>query len=339
VHYTAITPRAAAAVQQSFTPPGGGHSHSPPSPPANSGCEAGETAVKSHSNVNLADQENLEICVTDQFGDPLNNVAVTEEVTTPGSFPGGADHDGDGRFEHDHGTTNAAGIDSFDVENFNATPGSATITSCVETEPTTTATGHGCANETLKDTLTISWATTPTQVFLAFSGTATNAGDPCRTGATIANGVVGQRETLVVCTFDSQGNPVSTEVDTTRLQWTITGAHGNDLPSVRFVGTPPQETGSNAQATVEIEDIGPGDNFVDVTLLDVNGGNADSFFVEKDVAGGGQKGDCAKLKKKIKNLKNKRRLARASGNLDKVKKFTKRIRRTRRALRRCRANA
>jgi hypothetical protein len=336
-HYTAITPRAAAAVKQSWVS-GGGHTHQPPSPGANAGCEAGETQVKSHSNPTLVGTETGEICVTDQFGDPLPGVDVLEEITAPGNLNGGNDHDGDGRNEHDDGgVTGSSGTVAFTVSNFNSTPGSATLTSCVEGQPTSTTTGHGCTNETLKDTLTVSWATTPNEVFLAYTGTATNASDPCRTGATIANGVVGQRESLIVCTFDSSGNPVSTDVDASRLQWTITGAHGADQPSVRFVGSPPQETGGNAQATVEIEDIGPGDNFIQVTLLNANGDFQDAFFVEKDVAGAADK--CKKIARRIRNLKQQRRIAKAAGNDEKVDRLTKKIKRLQRKLRRCRRNA
>jgi hypothetical protein len=337
--------RTPAKVVQSWTG-NVGHTHLPPSPGATAGCEAGETPVKAHANEDLdpAVRETGEICVTDQFTDPLNGVNVLEEITSPGNITSGgfADHDGDGRNEHeDNGVTNAAGIEPFTVNNFNATVGTATLTSCVETEPLSTTTGHGCANETLKDTLSIAFATLPTEVFLSYSGTGTGA-DPCRTGATIAQGTVGQRESLLVCTFDSEGNLISTEVDGSRLQWTIVGAHGNDAPSVGFVGAPPTETGGNGQSTLQIDDIGAGDNFIIVTLLNANGDGIDSFQIEKDVRGGPDD-RCDKIKKKIKRIKKKIRKAKAalkkakaSGDDDRVSKLKKKLRRLKKRLRRLR---
>lgn len=327
VHYHAGVERAPAKVVQSWTG-NGGHTHLPPSPGATAGCEAGETPVKAHANEDLAPgiTETGEICVTDQFNDPMSGVNVLEEITSPGNIAAsGNDHDGDGRNEHDDGgTTNAAGIYTFTVNNFNATVGTATLTSCVETEPLSTTTGHGCANETLKDTLSIAFATLPTEVFLSYAGTG-SATDPCRTGATIAQGTVGQRESLLVCTFDSEGNLISTEVDGSRLQWQIVGAHGNDAPSVGFVGAPPTETGGNGQSTLQIDDIGAGDNFIIVRLLNANGDAIDAFQIEKDVRGGPDD-RCDKIKKKIRRVKKKIRKAKKAGDQDLVKKLRKRLR-------------
>jgi hypothetical protein len=299
-HYSATVARSATTVKQSWTP-GGGHTHSPPSPPSNAGCQAGETETDTHSNSQLGDVELGELCMSDQFTDPFAGGAYTEELTAPGNLDACSngnqrhDHDGDGRFEHCHGVTDAAGLAQFQVSNFNATVGTTTLTSCFEGEVETAAgstpparTDHGCTDEAagVKDTLTLQWGTLPTQVFLAFTDPApVNPADPCRTGITFKRNNVADTETLIACTYDSNGNPVPTDQSGARLQWTITDAT-DEGTAVRFNGSPPQETtGANATTTVQIVAEQQGDNFIDVTLLGANGNFVDDFFVEKQVEG------------------------------------------------------
>jgi hypothetical protein len=291
-HYTASVARVPAAVKQSFVP-GGNHNHTPPSPPANAGCDPGETQVKDHSDTSLADNEVVELCMTDQFTDPIA-APFTEETTAPGGFTActGAikDHDGNGSPEHCEGATDGAGHAYATIGNNDVTPGTATITSCFEGQPQPTATAvtnHGCANEAanVKDTLTLTWGTLASEVFLAFNDPAPgSASDPCRTGTTFKQNLEGDIENITVCTFDSNGNPVPTDTSTRRLQFTVTGAQGEEPTAIRIQGNPPSETsGTSGQASFTIEAVHEGDNFLNVVLLNGNGDAIDSFSIEKQV--------------------------------------------------------
>jgi len=301
MHYAVSSARTQTTVTQSFVPGGGGHTHSPPNPPAGSGCDPGETPQKSHSDTTLDDTEVVELCMLDQFSDPFVG-AYTEEVTAPGdivSCENGAavagtrhDHDGDGRFEHCHGTTDVGGHAYVTVSNFQtANPGTATITSCFEGQvatsppPAAPPANHGCANEgtTLKDAVTLTWGTKVDHVLASFGPSA--SGDPCR-GATFADGQVNDHETFTVCTIDSNGNLVPTGEDAF-LQYEVEGAHGNDVVAVRFnPSPPPDETGSGGTVDVGIDDVAAGDNFITVIVRDQTTGDfIDEFVLEKQVHG------------------------------------------------------
>jgi hypothetical protein len=275
-HASASAERKATTIVQSFIPTSD-HAHQPPSPPAGSGCEDGETAVKTHTDNHLFNQEDVETCVRDQFLDPFPT-NVTEEISGPGTFnPPVAnftcatphDHDGDGSLEHCHQATAAGtGKATVTVGNYNDTPGTVTLTSCVENEPASGTTGHGCGNETLKDTLTLTYGTRASDVTVTYAGTATNPNDPCRTGQQIMTGQVGDTEDLLVCTFDEAGNPVGT-APTTRLIWQISTTPGNTRVATEFVGTPPQDTDpTTGQASLQIKDARTGDDYVCVRLVD-----------------------------------------------------------------------
>jgi hypothetical protein len=306
-HFAVSQERRANAVSQSFVPGNGAtHSaHQPPSPGANAGCQPGETPEKTHSESSLSDGfgtptgSALEICMLDQFNDPFAG-DYTEEATSPGDMVcGGAshDHDGDGRIEHCHGTTAAGtGIATNRVQNYNATTGSSTITSCADPQATggtvqNPPAGHGCADAAtgLKDTLTITWGTQPTEVFLAFTDPApTNPSDPCRTGITFKRNNVGDTDNLIVCTYDSNGNPVPTDTGGSRITWTVTSPT-NEPTTVRFNGSPPQETsGADASASTSIVAERQGNNFVNVFLDNSNGNTIDQFTIEKQVEGESQ---------------------------------------------------
>jgi hypothetical protein len=285
-HYTAITDRRVASIVQSWTG-GGGHTHQPPSPPASSGCQPGETAAKSHSNSALTATENAEACAYDQFGDPgPAGTSITHEVTAPGTITacGGTphDHDNSGSNEMCHAT---GAVTVFTIGNFNSTPGTLTVTSCVESEPA--GTNHGCANESIKDNLTLSYGTQPSEVFLAFDSPAPAVpADPCRTGVTVKTITVGQHAGIKVCTFDSNGNPVPTDTNPFRLQWTITGALGEGgATAVRFNPSPPpsETTGEQGHAGAGIDGIQPGINFVSAFLMNEVGDPIDDFLVEVQV--------------------------------------------------------
>ena len=302
-HFAVSQARRANGVQQSFVQGGGGHApaHNPPNPPVTAGCMnnrvpgSGETPVKTHSNNNLGATEEVRICVLDQFSDPFA-APVTEEISGPGTWLGVAgphDHDGNGSVEHAHDTTHADGQHDFTIGNFNSTPGTVTITSCVDPQNGGTSqappTNHGCADAptNLKDTLTLTYGTQPSEVFLAFNDPApTNPADPCRTGITFKRNNVGDTDDITVCTYDSNGNPQATDSNNFRIVWEIQGAQGNEPTAVRFEGSPPQETsGSGATASTRVVAEQQGDNFIEVFLLDSNGEVVDDFAIEKQVEG------------------------------------------------------
>jgi hypothetical protein len=292
-------------VTQSFETGGSFHDHSPPSPAANAGCQAGETAEKTHSVDDLDATEFVEICMVDNFGDPFDG-AFTEEVSAPGSVDTGGsgecgrvDHESDGRFEHcDGGTTGVDGSAVIEVENFDDTTGTVTITSCFEGEVGVAPAGgtqpanHGCADEATahKDSVTLTYGTQPDQVFLAFTDPGpVNPSDPCRSGTTFKRNEVGDIDDLIVCTYDSNGNPIATDTNDFRIVWSITGAQGNEPTAIRFTSSPPQETsGSGGTANTSVVAERQGDNFVNVFLLDREGEIEDDFFIEKQVEGENQ---------------------------------------------------
>jgi hypothetical protein len=297
-HFAVSQSRRANSVIQSFIPGGSHGPHNPPSPAVTAGCDPGQTPEKTHSDDQLGEFARIRMCIRDQFTDPFI-APVTEEVTAPGHFavagcPTFHDHDGDGRAEHCHGTTDANGHFDVDADNFQSTPGTATYTSCHDPQnaapapPASPPANHGCADAatTLKDTLTMTWGTQPSEVFLAFTDPApVDPANPCRTGITFKRNQVGDRETLVVCTYDSAGNPIATDSNGFRLIWTITAAQGGEETAVRFEGTPPQETPSGGTANASIVAEQQGDNFITVELIDSNGEHVDSFSIEKQVEG------------------------------------------------------
>jgi hypothetical protein len=170
------------------------------------------------------------------------------------------------------------------------------VTFCLDEEPDPAAAEHGCADEAAAGnaaTVTKTWIALPDQVFLAFTEPAPgDPADPCRTGTTFKKNKVGDRDTVIVCTFDSNGNPATTDQPGGgRLQWFIETTVGGERTAIKFVGpTPPDETDATGQATVDIRAIREGSNFIIVNLLDANGDVIDTFAIEKrvrDGAGGG----------------------------------------------------
>jgi hypothetical protein len=291
VHYAVSSARQAARVVQTFAP-------NPPSPSATASCATPDTDESSQ----LGTTEDVVLCLFDQFTDPFNG-PWTEETSGAGQLLacGGEgfahDHNGDGRIEDCVGTTGSDGVSSgIRVSNPSGPPGDQILTSCLDPQNATTnppVANHGCADAptALKTTLTVHWGTSPTEVFLVFNNPApSNASDPCRTGTTFKRNEVGEHDDLTVCTFDSSGNPVPTDTSGSLLQWTITGAQGEEPTAVRFNPAPPPDetTGAGASATAGVDAVQEGDNFINVFLLNSNGDVVDSFSIEKQVHRGTQ---------------------------------------------------
>ena len=284
VHYIVSAPREATRVVQTFAP-------NPPSPNANASCANPDTDESSQ----LGTTEDDIICLFDQFSDPFDG-PWTEATSGQGEIldcgPEGFahDHNGDGTIDDCHGSTGADGQSSgITLGNPAGPTGDQVMTSCFDLENSTgnpPVANHGCADTSLKTTKTIHWATRATEVFLVFNNPApSNGADPCRTGTTFKRNDVGDHDGLTVCTFDSNGNPVATDISAERLRWTIRGAQGQESTAVRFNPAPPPDetTGSGASAQAGVDAVQEGDNFIEVCLLDSNGDVVDCFTIEKEV--------------------------------------------------------
>ena len=282
MHYAVSSARAAANLVQTFEP-------NPPSPSGTASCASPDTDESS----NLNTTEDVRICVFDQFGDPFS-APVTESTSGQGEIEDcgtltAHDHNGDGTIDDCHGNSAGGTATGITVGNPTGPTGDQVLTSCVDPQNSTTQPpGHGCADATgaLVKTLTVHWGTKATEVFLAFNNPApSNTADPCRTGTTFKRNDVGDHDDLTVCTFDSNGNPVPTDTSAQRLQWTITGAQGEEPTAVRFNPAPPPDetTGTSATAQAGVDAVQEGDNFINVFLLDSNGDVIDAFSVEKQV--------------------------------------------------------
>jgi hypothetical protein len=274
----------------------------------------------------LGDEEVVRGCLTDQFGDPFpaedgGEGSATFESEGPegsGIFEcrdddGEHDHDDDGRLDHCHidddddndddgglidGSDNAGEwditIDNESDANTTATPGDQTITFCYDPEAPTDggddpdAPGAGCADEddAVTDTLVKHWTTTPTNVELVFAEEGQTNAQACESGDTSKENQVGDTDTLVVCTYDNDGNLASTTPeDNGRLQWRIEPSGGGELTATRFTESPPTETGNDGTTTTDIEAFRQGNDVIEVCLQNDPGGNAGT--------------DCADVQKRV----------------------------------------
>jgi hypothetical protein len=250
----------------------------------------------------LGDTQAVDLCLTDQFGDAFNGDATieldTSVVTTTGfTLCDGTteDHDGDGYDEHCEGVTGADGVLRGEITNPQdlappADRGDQVITGCSEGEADPADANHGCADETVTASITKTWFSLPAVVHLVFADTGDPA-DPCLTGDSFRENKVGQKDTLLACTFDKFGNPTTTDQEGGgRLQWTIDTTQGGDKTGVEFTSPPPSETdATTAQATAEIVATRRSGNFICVDLENVrgSGATADDDCVEKVVSPGG----------------------------------------------------
>ena len=286
VHYIVSSARQASRFVQTFAP-------NPPSPSANASCANPDTDETS----NLGTTEDAILCLFDQFTDPFAG-PWTEQTSGAGQIADcgpegtGHDHNGDGLFEDCVGNTGPDGVSAgLTFQNPAGPTGDQTLTGCYDPQNQTTnppVANHGCADAgtTLTATKVIHWGTTASEVFLAFNNPApANAADPCRTGVTFKANTVGDHDDITVCTFDSSGNPVPTDISPQRIQWSITGAQGEEPTAIRFNPAPPpsETSGSGASAQAGIDAVQEGDNFVNVFLLNANGDVVDTFFLEKQV--------------------------------------------------------
>jgi hypothetical protein len=270
----------------------------------------------------LAEDEDVILCLTDQFGDPFEGPATIESSSTDADTSGfevcdgGAgvlhDHNADGYFEHCHGTTGpdgelpaTIGNPSDNVAAGPAHPGTQTLTGCsdVQNDPVDPPAdppilGHGCADETVTGTATKTWITHPTHVHLVFFSAAEPGGadplDPCHTGDQNKENTTGDVDDLLACTFDDFDNPISTEGEGNgRLQWFIVPSGGGELTATRFLpGTsPPSDTtGPEAQAAAQIQAFRTGNDIISVELENVATGSGvstddDVDQVQKRVTG------------------------------------------------------
>jgi hypothetical protein len=293
-HWTASSDRGASAIVATFDA-------NPPSPATGTSCTNPD---KEETNA-LGQTEAITVCVKDQFGDAFGG-DITLESAGVGDFlacPGVThDHDGNGTQEHCHITAAQVGgdgtVSGISIENAVA-PGDQTVTVCSEGEigggagsGNPAPAGHGCADESVKDTLVKHWLALPAHIHLVFQGTGT-AADPCHSGDTNKENVVGDTDTLLACTFSSGDVPATTnQTNGGRLQWTIVPV--TQATATRFVGSPPSETGADGTATAQLEAFQPGNDIITVSLCNDTGGCPDSASVQKRVTGtGGETPQCS----------------------------------------------
>jgi hypothetical protein len=126
----------------------------------------------------------------------------------------------------------------------------------------------------------------PSEVFLAFTSPApSNPDDPCRTGASSKQNMIGDHDGLIVCTFDATGAPAPTDGTEFALEWALSNDDPSRPPPVRFnPGVPPGDTtGAPATADAGIDAVSEGQGSIDVTLVDSSGQAVDSASVHKVV--------------------------------------------------------
>ncbi|MBA2724651.1 MAG: hypothetical protein H0U53_01565, partial [Actinobacteria bacterium] len=306
VHYAVSIQRAATKIVLSFAT-------------ANATCAAPDTAETNQ----LGDGENVFACLTDQFNDAFSGAGGQQATITSAGVgfiadcgPTGTphDHNGDEEIDECHYTTadiDADGrIDGLTIRNeegfaggstYNSSPGDQTLTGCADTDaPGTEAApgaGAGCADETVKASIVKTWQTAPSDIELVFGPAGASAQDTCLTGDKFKENVVGDTDTLIACTFDADGNFVSTTpADNGRLQWFITPSGGGELTATRFNPPPPNETGADGTTTATIEAFRQGNDIITVCLQNDPGGNAigDCADVQKRVTqGGGPNPQCS----------------------------------------------
>lgn len=129
---------------------------------------------------------------------------------------------------------------------------------------TPTAT-HGCADETVKASVTKTWVADVDHVHLVFSGTGT-ASDPCHTGDVFKTNKVGDQDTLLACAFDAANRPATTQMQERgegetkyELDW-----FNSNPQAVAFTSNPPKETGPDGRATQQIQAVGIGSSTIEV---------------------------------------------------------------------------
>jgi hypothetical protein len=186
----------------------------------------------------------------------------------------------------------------------NVVRGTSTIEFCRDAEGDDTEDDEfGCADEEATASLSKTYVGQAVSVDLVFAGTGDNTtGDVCAGGDKFKTNTEGDDDTLVACTYDALGNLVSTDIGTFtadddtendgNLDW------ANSAPgSVAFAGNPPNDTGENGTATLDIQAVNEGSSTLTVILNfdedndgDIEAGEDDSASITKTVqeqTGGG----------------------------------------------------
>ena len=254
------------------------------------------TPDKEETNL-LNDDENIRGCITDQFGDAINNIVTFELAGPEGAGIVSAtdaastctlhDHDADGRNEHAHCQSDTDGDAEININDFSttggeqATPGDVTVTFCNDpqgalgtTSSATAPTGHGCGDTSIKDSVLKHYITAPSDIELVFRDPAVSAQDNCLTGDKFKENQRGDTDVVLACTFDADGNFVSTTPeDNGRLQWFLGPVGGGELTATRFSPNPPNETGTDGTVEATLEAFRAGNDEIEVCLQNDPGGN------------------------------------------------------------------
>lgn len=244
--------------------------------------------------------EEIEGCVTSQFGGAFTDLSATQRAVfelegDAGSLRGTGDcdvfdRDADGQFEQAicDTATSSGETDEFDVRieelydaDDNVVEGDATVTFCIDEEGTTpTNAQFGCADEAESDTVVKSYVGQAQNVALVFQDddATTSDADNCATGDQFRTNTEGDTDTLLVCTYDNDGDLVAVNYahsfdnyDDTgndnagdrasgELSWTNTNP-----TAVAFTQNPPTGT-DDGTTTVGIRAANAGSATITVTL-------------------------------------------------------------------------
>ncbi|MEA2446555.1 MAG: hypothetical protein QOK47_192 [Actinomycetota bacterium] len=103
---------------------------------------------------------------------------------------------------------------------------------------------------------------------LVFDGTGQQS-DPCHTGDSTGELIIGEHYDLLACVMDADESPTSTTTDgATSLRWSIEPGDGQAV--TRFAEPPPSET-ETGLAIARLEAVRPGNDFVTVEFCDPSG--------------------------------------------------------------------
>jgi hypothetical protein len=243
-------------------------------------------------------------CLTDQFGRAIDNQSVsfstsgtagyitacgpgsagTGGTTTPTGF--GQTSTACTTVTNGSGQANATLHNSPTATQTNAgqlegNPGTQTVTFCAGSQATGST---GCLSGAPTDTVTKTWLGLPAEVTLVFAGTGDEA-DPCNTGDQFKTNEEGDTDTLLACVMNQDGVLTPTVMtgegaSVWRIRW-----ENSSASTVAFGENPPNETGDDGTATLDIIAVNEGSSTIEVFLTN-NGGDEDSAQVVKTVTEG-----------------------------------------------------
>ena len=257
------------------------------------GCLDGQDPVTAWDNFfdedgDIVNGEYISFCVFDQFGLPIEDAQVTWELDgdagdldSEDCSDEDLDGDANGQNETCIGDADSTGSENdaahevfidglWDAVTGDPITGTSTITACVDDTAVDTDPDFGCADDAALSatvTKTFTNAAATIEVVFAVEG-ATNA-ESCETGDKFRVNQVGDREIIVVCTYDNEGNLVGTSIDDDYDDESAINYY--DGGDVGPTSNPPTETGADGTATVEIAAVSEGSSDIGFDLHSADG--------------------------------------------------------------------